>query len=216
MRILLSGQKTFGAAILNLLMGQHLITAVCAPEPGDKLFDLAVAYGLPIISKGRLCANTVPADTDLIVCAHSHEFIGEKTRLRSRLGAIGYHPSLLPLHRGRDAVRWAIKMGDRITGGTVYWLSNAVDGGPIAAQEWCFIRPGDTPSALWHRDLFPMGIRLISKVLGQIDKGIAQRIPQDETFATWEPAYDRPPLHRPDLLLLPSGEVPAHPWAEIE
>jgi hypothetical protein len=33
-------------------------------------------------------------------------------------------------------------MGDAVTGGTVYWLNDAVDGGPIAAQEHVFIVPG--------------------------------------------------------------------------
>ena len=48
--------------------------------------------------------------------AHSHDFIGRKTRALSRLGALGYHPSLLPLHRGRDAIRWAVHMRVRCLG----------------------------------------------------------------------------------------------------
>lgn len=35
-----------------------------------------------------------------------------------------------------------------------------VDGGPIAAQDWCFIRPEDDARSLWSRELAPMGLRL--------------------------------------------------------
>jgi len=55
---------------------------------------------------------------------------GRRTRARARVAAIGYHPSLLPLHRGRDALRWTIRDGDRVTGGSVYrgdrWALNGI------------------------------------------------------------------------------------------
>ena len=154
---------------------------------------------------GFLRAETLPRGTDLLVAAHSYDFVGRKTRRALRLGAISYHPSLLPLHRGRDAVRWAVKLGDRVTGGTVFWLNDTVDGGPIAAQRWCFVRPGDTAETLWRRDLQPMGLRLIADVIGQIKAGTLTRIPQDRRLATWEPAMDPPSLFRPELLELGRG-----------
>ena len=101
------------------------------------------------------------------MAAHSHDFISRAVRNRLSIGAIGYHPSLLPLHRGRDAVRWTIRMGDRIAGGTVFWLSDTVDGGPVAIQDWCFVRPEDTAQSLWRRELFPMGVRLLSRVVDE-------------------------------------------------
>jgi methionyl-tRNA formyltransferase len=155
---------------------------------------------------GTLDAHRLPDGVDLIVAAHSHDFVGRATRLRSRLGAVGYHPSLLPRHRGRDAVAWAIKMGDRVTGGSMYWLSETVDGGDIAAQDWCFVRPGDTASELWRRDLFPMGLRLLAQTLKDLARGVMVRIPQDDELSTWEPQmHGAPPLRRPDLAMLSDG-----------
>ncbi len=113
----------------------------------------------------------MPAGVDLIVCAHSHDFVGRKTRLKARLGAIGYHPSLLPRHRGREAVRWAVHMGDAVTGGTVYWLTDSVDAGPIAAQEHVFIVPGEAPERLWREKLAPLGVRLTLRVLQDLAAG---------------------------------------------
>lgn len=166
----------------------------------DRLFEVARSLNLPVLPAGRLNAETLPTGVDLIVAAHSHDYVGRKTRLRSRLGAIGYHPSLLPLHRGRDAIRWTLKMGDRVTGGTVFWLSDTVDGGPVAAQDFCLVRPDDTPESIWRRDLGPMGIRLFHQVLKDLERGILVKIPQDEALATWEPSWTRPPLYKPDLL----------------
>lgn len=142
----------------------------------------------------------MPPGVDLIVAAHCHAYISAPTRLRSRLGALGYHPSLLPRHRGRSAVEWAIRFPDAITGGTVYWFNDVVDGGPIAAQEPVHIRPDDTARSLWTRDLAPLGLRLFSQVFDQIDSGVIVAEPQDTTLATWEPAIDSvPPLWRPDV-----------------
>jgi methionyl-tRNA formyltransferase len=206
MNIYLCGQKTFGLETLKLLIRLgHTIAGVSAPFEdnrgrADLLYAGAIKHGLPVMKSGMLNALTLPGNIDLIVCAHSHDFIGSKTRLRTKLGAIGYHPSLLPLHRGRDAIRWALKMGDKITGGTVYWLTDTVDGGPIAAQDWCFIRSGDDAGEIWRRDLLPMGLKLFELVLEDIGSGLLVKRPQDEALATWEPSWERQPILKPDLI----------------
>jgi len=202
MNILIAGQKWFGAEVfrsLRLLPGVS-IAAVCAPED-DKLEGEAGIHRVPVIRK--LSASTMPPGIDLIVAAHSHDFIGEKTRLRATWGGIGYHPSLLPVHRGRDAVRWAIRMGDKVTGGSVYRLSNRMDGGDVLAQRHVFIMPGDDAAELWRRDLAPLGVELLTGVVAAFASGGYQHgVAQDDSIATWEPSIDRPPAYRPDLLMI--------------
>ena len=206
MNIYICGQKNFGLEALKLLISLgHSIAGVSAPLEDNKgrsdlLYHGAINRGLPVMRAGQLNAATLPAGVDLIVCAHSHDFIGAKTRQKAKLGAIGYHPSLLPLHRGRDAIRWALKMGDKVTGGTVYWLTDTVDGGPIAAQELCFIRPGDDASELWQRELLPLGLKLFEKVLKDITGGTLVKVPQNESLSTWEPSWERAPITKPDLI----------------
>lgn len=210
MNVLLAGQKYFGSEVFKALrrVDGVDITAVSAPMFGgrtDRLAAIAEAYGVPIIPAGTLRAETMPDGIDLIIAAHSHDFIGERTRLRATFGGIGYHPSLLPVHRGRDAVRWAILMGDKITGGTVYRLSNRVDGGNVILQRHVFIRRGDTARELWERDLAPLGVQLLAEAAAMFrDSGFINGEEQDESIATWEPSIDRPPVFRPDLYLLPS------------
>jgi methionyl-tRNA formyltransferase len=202
-RIALAGQKSFGAAALKaVLEAGHDVAQVFAP-PGDRLDFLARQKHIPVAD--RLVADALRPDLDLIVCAHAHVFVSEKARNRTKLGGIGYHPSLLPRHRGRDAVRWTIHMGDPVAGGSVYWLSNRMDGGPIAAADWCFVPPRTTVSELWSERLFPMGVRLLVKVLADLNAGRLVQIPQEEGCATWEPSWDRPPVERPDLIQLSDG-----------
>lgn len=201
MRIALAGQRSFGAAALErILAAGHDVAQVFAP-PGDRLDFFARQKAVPVSE--RLVADALVDGLDLIVCAHAHVYVSDKARDRTLLGAIGYHPSLLPRHRGRDAVKWTVHMGDPIAGGSVYWLTNRVDGGPIAAADWCHVAPRTTASDLWRDQLFPMGLRLLERVLADLDRGVLVRVDQDEASATWEPSWDRPPVERPDLIQLP-------------
>ncbi len=189
MRIFLIGQKWLGAEALELIRRRgHDVVGVCAPD-GDRLFKAA---GDRAVLPAQLLPERMPDDLDLIVCAHAHVFVKAALRDRARLGALGYHPSLLPRHRGRDAVVWTIKMGDAIAGGSIYWLDDGADTGPIAAQEHVFVHPGDTADTLWRRALGPLGLTLFDRVLGDLERGVVIRDAQDEHAATWEPSYRAP------------------------
>jgi methionyl-tRNA formyltransferase len=203
MKILIAGQKHFGEVVYNEMISLgHEVVAVACPPQGDRLFFRAVERdSVPWIKK--LTKDTMPEGVDLIVTAHSHDFISEQTRFRAKHGAIGYHPSLLPVHRGRDAIRWAIKNNEKITGGTVFWLSNQVDAGDIVCQEHCFIHPSDTPKTLWIEKLQPLGLKLLRRAVTEISNGVFTKIKQDEELATWEPSWERMPIARPDLLMIP-------------
>ena len=213
MRLYIAGKGAFAAEVYGLArrLG-HEVAGVSAPplrgnaQLPDRLRAAAERDAVPWLPAGQLRADLLPADVDLIIAAHSHDFIGRTTRMKARLGGIGYHPSLLPRHRGRDAIRWTIHMGDAVAGGSVYWLSERVDGGDIAAQDFCFVGRDETPDTLWRGKLFPMGLRLFEAVLSDLQGGVIRREPQDEAFASWEPSWGRAPLVRPDLTLL--GRTP--------
>jgi methionyl-tRNA formyltransferase len=205
MRVILAGQKSFGAAVYDMLQEEGHDVAGVWVNTDDKLFQKTRHLWVPYIERNAKSVQQL--EVDLIVGAHSHDFIGRESRQATRLGALGYHPSLLPRHRGRDAVRWTIHLGDAIAGGSVYWFTDSVDCGPIAAQDWCFVPPAwrtsahpvDGASVLWRQELFPIGVRLLRDVLRDLDNGVIVEIPQDELNATWEPSWERPPLHRPEL-----------------
>ena len=209
MKIFLFGQKSFGAAVLKRLIADgHQITGAAVPEPSqyyDKVHVVCVGKRLPVNYADKIKSTDIPADTELIVAAHSHHYISEKAIERVTHGAIGYHPSALPRHRGRDAVRWTVAMKDSITAGTVYWLNSVVDGGDILSQQFIHVLPAENHHALWRR-LFDIGVDMLSAAVKEVERGTAQRVPQDNKNATWEPPYDtHARLHRPELLAIGSG-----------
>ena len=196
MRVVIVGQQWLGAQTLKLCLRRgDDVAKVLTPGAGedgeyDRLHAAAMQAGVPAEVCGRRVeAAHIPPGTDLIVAAHAHAFITPGARQATRYGALGYHPSLLPRHRGRDAVRWTIHMGDAIAGGTVYWMDDGADTGPIAAQDWCHVHPDDNPRTLWRRALAPMGLRLLGQVLGELDRDIVTAMPQTTAPATWEPAF---------------------------
>ena len=82
-----------------------------------------------------------------------------------------------------------MKCRDPIAGGSVYHLSDGMDEGPIAAQEWCFVYPDDDAGSLWRRALAPMGLRLLMRVIGDIEtRGHADAVEQDPKAVTYAPA----------------------------
>lgn len=207
MKIFICGQKTFGREALKALISAgHEITGI-APAPQkkykDKMVGVALKNNIPIISDcDRLTSSDIPEGTELVVSAHSHWLISEQILKKCKYGGIGFHPSLLPRHRGQDAVRWTIHMGDPITGGTIYDLdSTKCDGGGIILQKMIFVDRRWDYHDLW-RELFPIGISMIVEAVELIEKGKDIRAEQDECFATWEPSWERPRLKRNELLQL--------------
>ena len=207
LRIFIAGQKSFGAAVYNAIQREsHTIVGVACPS-GDRHYDRLkkAAYcdseRPVIIDADRLMSSDIPTGTDVIVTAHAHHFISAKVRQQVQF-PIGYHPSLLPRHRGRDAVRWTIKYGDPIAGGTVYMLNDSVDGGLIIRQEALLIHRHWGYRELWKEALSPLGIKLIIKVLTDIDTGNLSTTPQDESLATWEPPIQHNRIYRPELVML--------------
>jgi methionyl-tRNA formyltransferase len=193
MRITLVGSRHFGVATLNMLRDKDVeIARVVVHDGEDRLAAAARAAGIEVVVQAdpkRVTPEEIAPGTELIVTAHSHARVSQEAVRAARLGGIGYHPSLLPRHRGIAAVEWTIKEGDPIAGGTVYHLAERMDAGAIAAQEWCFVKKGETARELWERALAPLGLKLLGDV---IDYGKAHGTlpakPQDEQFATKAPS----------------------------
>ncbi len=192
MKIALIGTRWFGAQMLRLLRERGDDVQVIATNGQDQLASAAADAGVPLVvldNPRRLGAEHLPEEVDVIVAAHSHAFILEDARARARRASIGYHPSLLPRHRGIAAVEWTIKSRDPIAGGSVYHLSDSMDAGLLAAQDWCFVYPEDDAGSLWRRALGPMGLRLLTQVAQHIEEhGSARAWEQDSKAVTYAPA----------------------------
>ena len=197
MKCALVGSRFFGASVLEALRKEEDIefTAVVAPAADDRLALGARAAGLAVhvLDNPRLVpGHAIAEGTDLIVAAHTHARVSNEALARSRLGGIGYHPSLLPRHRGIAAVEWTILEGDPIAGGSIYHLADGWDAGAIAAQDWCFVGKGETARELWERALAPLGLSLLTQVVrhARVHGQVPAR-PQNERYATKAPMIRR-------------------------
>ena len=66
---------------------------------------------------------------------------------------VNIHPSLLPAFPGLDAQRQALEHGVKISGCTVHFVDNTLDGGPIIAQRAVPVLDGDSVEKLSARIL---------------------------------------------------------------
>jgi methionyl-tRNA formyltransferase len=193
MRITLVGSRHFGVTTLNTLRQHGVdIGRVVVHDAEDRLAASAKAAGIEVVVQADpkfVTASEIAPDTDLIVTAHSHARVTRDALAAAKLGGIGYHPSLLPRHRGIAAIEWTIKEGDPIAGGSVYHLADQMDAGAIAAQEWVFVKKGETARELWERALAPLGQKLLGDVIdyAKAHKNLPAK-PQDEQFATNAPS----------------------------
>lgn len=188
MRIVIFGQKWLAVEVLRqlLLLPRVTVAGVCSDRKGDRLEEEARLCGIPVFP-----LEGVP-QCDLGVAACCQRYLPAVARARCGLGILAYHPSLLPRHRGRDAIRWTLAIHEPVAGGTVYWMDDGADTGPIEAQDWCHVLPGESAAELWRRELAPMGVRLLTTCVARLAKGERPRAsPQDERLATFEPAFSK-------------------------
>ena len=80
---------------------------------------------------------------------------------------VNVHPSLLPAFPGLDAQRQAWEHGVKVSGATVHFVDEGLDGGPIVAQEAVPVLDDDTPEYLAERILaaehriYPRAVRVL-------------------------------------------------------
>ena len=193
MRITLVGSRHFGVTTFNMLRQRGVdIVRVVVHDGEDRLAASAKAVGIEVVVQADpkfVTAVEIAPNSDLIVTAHSHARVTKEALASAKLGGIGYHPSLLPRHRGIAAIEWTIKEADPIAGGSVYHLADRMDAGAIAAQEWVFVKKGETARDLWERALAPLGYKLLGDVIdyAKANNSLPAK-PQDEQFATKAPA----------------------------
>ena len=108
---------------------------------------------------------------------------------------LNIHPSLLPLFKGLHPQKQALEAGVRISGCTVHFVTEELDGGPIIAQAVVPVAVDDTEAALATRilaaehRLYPHALKLVASAQAVLADG---RVVLEE------------PLTRADSLFSPS------------
>jgi len=104
----------------------------------------------------------------------------------AKIGAIGAHPTLLPVGRGRAAIPWAIIKGLDVTGVSFFKMDEGVDTGLILRQEEVPILPNETALTLYNK-VNTAHETLIKKLYVDLQNNNVEGKVQDESKATyWE------------------------------
>ena len=99
MKLTVVGSRYSGATVFEALRKETdvEVVAVVAPAADDRLANAARAAGVPVHVQSNpklVTADAVPDGTDLVIAAHTHARVSNEALARSRLGGVGYHPSL--------------------------------------------------------------------------------------------------------------------------
>ena len=108
-------------------------------------------------------------DIDYIILAGYMRIVGDTLILGYHNKILNIHPSLLPSFKGLDAQKQAFDYGVKVTGCTVHFVNNELDGGPIILQEVVEVLPSDTVESLSNRILDKEHV-LYSKAINILSK----------------------------------------------
>ena len=166
--IALCGQGAGCVGVLEhlLLLGNKVQVYTHPGTPGDQMMMTAGLAGMPgtyrSVNDPDAWQWSVPP-TLLISCGYLEVVTPETLE---KTPAINCHYALLPRHRGRSAVPWAIIDGDEWTGVSWHWMTPRVDVGNLLMQMTCQIAANETQATLFDklhklaRETAPAAIRL--------------------------------------------------------
>ena len=130
--------------------------------------------GRPRIEHDRELVEALQARRIDLVCLAGYLRVLSPEFIAAYRGRIlNIHPSLLPFFPGLDAQKQALNHGARVSGCTVHFVDETLDGGPIIAQRSVPVRKDDTVQSLSQRilieehQLYPEGV---VKALGKRPK----------------------------------------------
>ena len=109
-------------------------------------------------------------NVDLIILAGYMRVIKNPSKFPAPM--INVHPSLLPKYKGLHAVEQAMESGDKVTGCTVHYVNEELDGGEIILQGKVPILPDDDVKSLTkaiQRREYALLPAAIEKVKNQIE-----------------------------------------------
>ena len=173
-------------------VGANIVGMVTLPGPVDpdrsgqcSFVEVGSSVGAVVIESVDINApETVAAvaalQPELLFVIGWSQLLREPILALAPRGAFGIHPTLLPRHRGRAPIPWAILSGLATTGVTLFEIPDAhADSGAIVGQVEVTIAPDETATTLFER-LAAAHVELIRTLVPRILDGTAPRLPQDE------------------------------------
>jgi methionyl-tRNA formyltransferase len=118
--------------------------------------DFATKHNIPVVKSNHvndaIVVEAIKAhDIDWLFIIGWSQIASKEVIETPKRGAIGAHPTLLPVGRGRAAIPWAIIRGLDKTGVTFFKMDEGVDTGLILGQEEVPIETNETAFTLYAK-----------------------------------------------------------------
>jgi methionyl-tRNA formyltransferase len=194
--VVLIGMEELGFRALETFidLGADLPLIVTLPDDRlDKIVaprmfdDLCAFHGKTLVktadvNTADLVARIRAADPDFIYVVGWSRLVSDEVIRAGSQGAIGFHGTRLPRHRGRAPIPWAILFGLTQTAMTMFHLTPGTDNGLIIDQELIPIGPDDTAAEVYAASCAAIET-LIRRSHPRLAAGDAPALAQDERLA---------------------------------
>ena len=178
-----------GARCLQVLLDQRIdvrLVVTHRDDPAERIWfasveQLARARGLEVLldpPADELGRRVRAAAPDFIFSFYYRRMLPPAILARAARGAYNMHGSLLPRHRGRAPVNWAVLLGDTETGATLHEMVDKPDAGRIVDQQAVPIGPDDTALDVFRR-VTDAAEAVLRRSLPRLLDGTAQLRAQD-------------------------------------
>ena len=150
--IMCSGNGTnFENIVTNPICNKHEVVLMIHNTKHCGAIARAAKFGIPHIrvphkDEDKMIELFKAWRVDLIVLAGYMRVIKNPDAFPAPM--INIHPSLLPKYKGLNAIEQALDSGDSVTGCTVHYVTEELDGGTIIKQQEVPILPDDTLESL--------------------------------------------------------------------
>jgi len=187
--VLVSGGGTNLQALIDTWkrdgLGGGELSLVISSKPGVGALERAEKAGIKTITIERkkyteladfdaaIAAVLSENEIGLVVLAGFLSILGPKTLQTYKDRIINVHPALIPSFCGKGFYglrvhEEALKYGVKVTGATVHFVNEIVDGGKIILQKAVDVLPDDTPETLQQRVMREAEWVLLPKAVAMI------------------------------------------------
>ena len=166
--ILISGRGSNMVALADAVRKGTIpnaeIAIVISDKPDAAGLELARERGIETLAVERGGRTRAEQDREIVlalaarqidlVCLAGYMRVLSSEFIDAYRGRVlNIHPSLLPTFPGLDAQRQALEHGAQVSGCTVHFVDETLDGGPIVAQREVPVHENDTAESLSARIL---------------------------------------------------------------
>ena len=150
--VMCSGNGTnFENIVTNPICNKHEVVLMIHNTKQCGAVKRAAKWGIPHVriphkDEDKMIEMFKAWNVDLIILAGYMRVIKNPSKFPAPM--INIHPSLLPKYKGLNVVERAMEAGEEVTGCTVHYVNEELDGGEIILQGKVPILPDDTVESL--------------------------------------------------------------------